>query len=101
MKQKLPLLFALFSSLIILYGCSNNLENNEQKFDIVASEKNLPANMEELAFKREDTPRYQYLVRMAKNQADFEEFWELYEFENQAPELEFNEKNIFLVILPY
>lgn len=94
---KLPLLFTLFSSLLLLNGCSNNPEKIQQNFDLVASEKNLPTNMHELAFEREETPHYQYLVRLADNLSGFEDFWNLYEFENQAPELDFEEKNVFFI----
>ncbi|MBT2661687.1 hypothetical protein [Bacillus sp. ISL-45] len=87
----------LISSLLLLYGCSNDPENNQQNFDIVASEKNLPANMHELAFQREETPRYQYLVRMSDNQADFENFWSLYGFKKQAPEIDFKTKSVFFI----
>ncbi|MBT2644661.1 hypothetical protein J7I80_20805 [Bacillus sp. ISL-41] len=93
----LPLLFALFSSLLWLYGCSNDPINNQQYYDMVANEKSLPENMHELAFKREETPHYQYLVRMADNQSDFEDFWMLYELIRQAPETHFKEKNVFFI----
>lgn len=94
--NKLSLLL-LASLLLILGSCSNDPKNNQQNFDIVASEKNLPANMHELAFQREETPRYHYLVRMADNQSDFEDSWSLYGFEKQAPELEFKEKSVFFI----
>lgn len=90
-------LLLLVSLLLILGGCSNNPENNQQNFDVIASEKTLPANMHELAFEREETPRYEYLVRMAESQAEFEDFWSLYGFEKQAPELEFKEKSVFFI----
>ncbi len=85
------------SLLLILGGCSNDSKNNQQNFDLVASEKTLPANMREMAFEREETPRYHYLVRMAENQSGFEDFWSLYDFKNPAPELDFNEKNVFFI----
>lgn len=93
--NKLSLLL-LLTLLLILGGCSND-PGNQLNFDLVASEKTLPANMYELAFQREETPHYQYLVRMADNQSDFEDFWSLYGFEKQAPELDFNEKNVFFI----
>ena len=96
MKYKLPFLFALFLSLL-LYGCSNDQKNNQQNFDLIASEKNLPANMHELAFKRTETPHYQYLVRMADNTSDFEDAWNLYEFKIQAPELDFKDKGVLFI----
>lgn len=53
--------------------------------------------MQELAFEREETLRSQYLVRMPDNQADFENFWSLYGFKKQAPELDFKEKSVFFI----
>lgn len=94
--NKLSLLL-LVSLLLILGGCSNDSKNNQQNFDLVASEKTLPANMRELAFEREETPRYHYLVRMAENQSGFEDFWSLYGFKKQAPEIDFKDKSVLFI----
>ena len=94
---KLAVLLVLFSSLLLLSSCSGALNNDHQNFDLIASEKTLPANMHELAFEREETPHSRFLVRRADNQADFENFWNLYEFENQAPKLEFDEGSVFFI----
>lgn len=97
---KPPLLLALFSSLLWLSGCSDEAKNKLQNYDLIASDKNLPENFHEIAFQRQDTtfsPKYEYLVRKANNESDFEDLWNFYNFKNHAPELDFNDNSVFFI----
>jgi len=96
----LLLLLALFSSLLWLSGCSDEAKNKLENYNLIASEKNLPENFYEIAFQRKDTahsPKYEYLVRKADNESDFEDLWKLYNFKKHAPELDFNDKSVFFI----
>lgn len=98
------LAIALFFSLLLL-GCSNdtndnhqcNIENKQIDVDVVASEKTLPTNFYEIAFTRETSPLFQFLVRKAVDQSEFEQTWSLYEFENKIPNVDFNKKDVFFI----
>jgi hypothetical protein len=101
--------------LLLLFGCSydtndNNTLANEKKlqsnteskpieleFNIIASEKTLPTNFHEIAFERETTPLFQYLVIRAVNQSDFEKTWNLFGFENNKPNAELDENDVFFL----
>ncbi|SET90017.1 hypothetical protein SAMN05421676_11086 [Salinibacillus kushneri] len=100
--SKSLLALALLLSLL-LFGCSNdtndtkqsNTENEQIYEGLVASEKTLPTNFHEIAFERETTPLFQYLVRKEVNQSEFEQTWNLYGFENKIPNVNFTEKDVF------
>ena len=63
-------LVALFSFLILMAGCSN-----QKIMNIISNEKKLPSNFEEIAIKREESPHYQYLMKVTTDQTDFEKTW--------------------------
>ncbi|OLS35899.1 hypothetical protein [Bacillus sp. MRMR6] len=87
-----PLLaLAIFMSLLLV-GCSNDSFAN-----VVASEKTLPSNFHEIAFERDSTPFFQYLVRKSVTRSEFEQTWNLYGFENKMPNIYFNKKDIFFI----
>lgn len=48
-------------------------------------------------FQRKDTPLFQYLVKKVFNLSEFEDAWNLYGFENKAPEIDFNGKAVFFI----
>ncbi|WP_174732187.1 hypothetical protein [Mesobacillus harenae] len=85
------LALAMFLSLLLV-GCSNDIDDN-----VVASEKTLPSNFHEIAFERETTPLFQFLVRKTVNQSEFEQTWNLYGFESEIPNVDFNEKGAFFI----
>lgn len=62
---------------------------------MIASEKTLPINFHRIAFERDTNSFIQYLVSKVVQRAEFEEKWNLFEFENQLPSVEFNEKAVF------
>src|SRR5699024_11173884 len=72
-----------------------NLSDNGDSIKLVASEKNVPADFDETALQREEAPHFQYLVKKAENQSDYEESWDLYELENQAPHIDFDNDDVF------
>ena len=73
--------------LLLLFGCSNDTNDSVA----IASEKTLPSNFHEIAFERETTPLFQFLVRKAVNQSEFEQTWSLYGFEDKKGfDAEFN-----------
>ena len=98
MKNFKPLLFlVLFLLLPSLFGCSNDSEDNQINFDFVASEKTLPANHDEIAYERETTPLFQFLVNKSVNQSEFEKTWNLYGLKKNIPSINFDEKDVFFI----
>lgn len=89
--KKLVLLFVLFMPLSLVFGCSSDDKNNQFNFDLIASEKTLPIHFNEVAFEG------QYLVTKAVNSSEFDEGWNLFSFENKAPNVDFNEKVIYFI----
>ncbi len=79
--------------LLLLFGCSNDTNDSV----VIASEKTLPSNFHEIAFERETTPLFQFLVRKAVNQSEFEQTWSLYGFEDKIPNVNFDEKDVFFI----
>lgn len=98
MKNFKPLLFlVLFLLLLSLFGCSNDSEDNQINFDLVASEKTLPANFYEIAYERETSPLYQFLVKKSVNQSEFEKIWNLYGLKKNIPSINFDEKDVLFI----
>ncbi|TFB21805.1 hypothetical protein E3U55_08245 [Filobacillus milosensis] len=81
-------------SLIMLLGCSNHTqsdsENNQIHEDIIANDKTLPDHFHEIAFER-------YLIRKAVNESEFEQTWNLYEFDKKIPKVDFKEKEVIFI----
>lgn len=98
-KFKFIMPFVLLLSLLFLFSCSKeeNEDENHIKFNLIASEKTLPANFNDLAYKRDTSPSYQYLARKVVNSSEFEETWDLFEFKSKKPEVDFNEKDIIFI----
>jgi hypothetical protein len=94
-KRLLCLVF--FLSPLIVFGCNNDIENNQIHFQLIASEKTLPINFHEIAFERKETPTFQYLVRKVVNQSEFEDTWNLYAFESKTPNVDLKEKDVFFI----
>lgn len=89
--------FAVFISVLFLLSCNKEVKENDLPFKVIASEKALPANFDELAYKRDTSPSYQYLIRKAENPSEFEETWNLYEFRSKRPNVDFNKKDIIFI----
>ena len=83
--------------LLLLFGCSNEAMNKQVEFHMIASEKTLPANFDEIAFNRKTTPLFQYLVSKVIDPVDFEEKWNSYGFDNKIANVDFKEKGIFFI----
>ena len=88
----------------LLFGCNvdvekkqSNIVNNQVDFIMLTSEKTLPTNFDDIAFKRDMTPLQQFLVRKSVNQSEFEEYWMLYGFEQAIPHVDFNENVVFFI----
>ncbi|MGM7681938.1 hypothetical protein ACSVDA_07240 [Cytobacillus sp. Hm23] len=79
--------------MLLLFGC-NNIEDG---MNVIASEKVLPTNFQEIAFERQETPYSDYLVSKVVNESDFEEAWDLFNFEDDMPLVDFNEKAVFFI----
>lgn len=98
MKNSKPFLaLAVFLSLLFVFGCSNDTKDNQVSFGLIASEKSLPTDFDEIAFKRDTIPYSQYLVRKVVNQSEFEETWNLYGFENKTPNVDLNKKDVIFI----
>lgn len=91
------LALAVFLSLLFILGCSNDAEENQINFGLVASEKTLPKDFHEIAFERDTTPYLQYLIKKAVKQSEFEETWNMYGFEKRTPNVDFNEKDVIFI----
>jgi hypothetical protein len=91
------LALAVFSSLLFVFGCSNGAGGNQINFDLIVSEKFLPTDFDEIAFKRETTPYFQYLVKKVVNQSEFEKMWNIYGIGNKMPYVDFNEKGVIFI----
>ena len=83
----------MFVLLLVLVSCSQN----EDIFKIIASEKNLPAHFNEVAFKREESPFYLYEVKKADNQTKYENAWSHYRFEKGKPDVDFKDKSVVFI----
>jgi hypothetical protein len=64
---------------------------------LIASKKTLPANFNDIAFARKETPLFQYLVRKAVNTSEFEDTWKLYALGNKTSNVNLNEKDVFFI----
>ncbi|MUV37979.1 hypothetical protein JNUCC1_01787 [Lentibacillus sp. JNUCC-1] len=114
--MKKILLFIIFLWVIaFLTGCGENgnhtLDPSEgkingqiktnlsghQTIELIAREKTLPSNFDEMAYQRSEVPYFQYLVRKAEDQSEFEDTWNLYEFEAQMPSVNFDKKDIIFI----
>ncbi|GAB4074500.1 hypothetical protein GCM10028778_20030 [Barrientosiimonas marina] len=71
--------------------------DSEQTITLAASEKALPAKFNEMAFKRKETPLYEYVVKEVTNQSDYEDAWDLYELENKPPRIDFTKKDALFI----
>jgi hypothetical protein len=93
-------LFALSLALLLtlgLIGCESSDLTESSQVRIVATEKVWPANFDEIAFKREESPHYSYAVRTASNQSDFEKTWESYQLTRKRPKIDFNKNEILFL----
>jgi len=98
MKNPNPLLFlSLLMSLLFLFGCSMSNEEKQMNLDLIASEKTLPTNFHEIAFKRKEAPFFQYLVRKVVYQSEFAANWSFYGFESKPPSVNLNKKDVFFI----
>ena len=91
--SKMIFAFALLLALL-LTGCGSGANNDES---VIASEKTLPADFYEIAFQRETVPHFQYMVRRATDQAEFEEIWDLYGFDDKMPSVDFDGNDVFFI----
>jgi hypothetical protein len=86
-------LFPLVILLSLLFGCSND----KNYYNLIATEKTLPTNSSEIVFERKTSPSFQYFVRIATNQTEYEETWYLYGFESKIPNVDLNEDEVFFI----
>ncbi|MFJ7825448.1 hypothetical protein [Psychrobacillus sp. NPDC096623] len=90
--------------LLLLTSCSNptttqrdestKVVETEKNFKVVATEESFPTNFDELSFKREETPHYQYLVQIVKSEDTLEE---LISLQNELPSADNEEEDILLI----
>lgn len=92
MSKRKPLL-ALFLFISLLFGCTES-PTDPVDFVLLTSEKTLPENFEEIAYK-EDTGRV--LLRKADEQSAFDEYWRLFELDAPKPNVDFNEQVVFFI----
>lgn len=97
------LLIVLLVFIGLLYGCKegeklqSNSVNKQVDFKVLTSEKTYPMNFDDIAFKRETTPYYKYLVRKAVNETELDDTWRLYGLEHEIPDVDFNESVVFFI----
>lgn len=97
------LIVTVFSIMLFTLGCSKDSneiqskENDQVKFELIASEKSLPSHIHEFAFQRTEAPAYTYWVKMVSNQSDFEVAWNIYELEDKMSDVDFDKKNVYFI----
>ncbi|WP_261131809.1 hypothetical protein [Bacillus sp. Marseille-Q3570] len=84
--------------LLLSIGCSNSGPQSGQ-YDLIASEKTLPSwdHIEIVPFEREEVPHYQYWVKKATTQGEYENLWDAFGFEKQMPYTNFEEKDVLFL----
>lgn len=88
-------IFVLFLFLsLLLTACGNGANNAES---VIAGEKALPSDFDEMAFQRETSPRFQYMAKRAVDQSQFEQTWDLYGFEGEMPSVDFEGKDVLFI----
>lgn len=102
--KRIPWFMLVFVMVVLLVGCgkedgddSPDDQYDTIEFDVIASEKSLPDNFHETSFAREESPLFQYLIKKADNQADYEDIWNLYGLENDIPNVDFDRHSIIFV----
>lgn len=85
-------IFILFLFLSLLLTACGNGPNNAES--VIASEKTLPSDFDEMAFQRETSPRFQFMARRAVDQSQFEQTWDMYGFEGEMPNVDFDGKDV-------
>ena len=96
MKNSKPLL-SLILFLLLLFGCSNDSEDNQTNFSLVASEKTLPPNFHEIAYERKTSPLFQFLISKSVSQSEFEKTWNLYGLKKNIPSVDFNQNDVLFI----
>ncbi|RLQ90064.1 hypothetical protein [Planomicrobium sp. Y74] len=87
-------LSSLLLMALLLTGCNSGANNTES---VIASEKTLPSNTDEIAFQRETTPRFHFMARRAVDQSQFEQTWDMYGFKGEKPNVDFEGKDILFI----
>ncbi|MFD0717143.1 hypothetical protein [Paenibacillus sp. GCM10027626] len=64
---------------------------------LITSEKKLPQNIDEIAFKRQSVPYYEYLVMRAENEKDYEQIWKYYELTPNNYSVNFTEHDAYFI----
>lgn len=86
--MKISKILFLFMIVLLLFGCGTDEEENKQMdFQLIASEQTLPPDIADL----------QYVVKKASDQEAYEELWNLYELEDQLVKVNFDEKNVLFI----
>lgn len=91
-KSKLLLPLLLFT--FLLFGCSNTAEESNVNFSILATEKTLPLNFEEIAYQSKISFS-QYLVRKSSDPSQFEDNWRLYGLSQPIADVDFTKHDVF------
>lgn len=93
-NSKLLIILLVFISL--LYGCNEGVKS-QVDFKLLTNEKTLPTNFDDIAFKRDMTPLFEYLVRKSVNKSELDQTWKLYGLEQEIPEVDFNESVVYFI----
>lgn len=78
---------------IFLVSCTND----DGQYELIASEKSLPADFHEIVFVRKEVPFFYYGVTKAESQSQYENSWGFYRLEKKRPSVSFNENNVFFI----
>ncbi|SES28499.1 hypothetical protein SAMN04487944_1353 [Gracilibacillus ureilyticus] len=93
MRRKLKFIALAFLLLSVL-GCNQQEEQDRIDAVVIASEKRLPANFEEIALKYEYE---QVLVEKVEDYDQYQELWELFQLKEEMNEVDL-ETNVVLFI---
>src|SRR5699024_5110420 len=61
----------------------NMARGDDGPIELIASEKQLPTDFDDLAFKRSEKPYFKYLVKETENESEFSDAWELFKLEGE------------------
>ncbi|RAZ81274.1 hypothetical protein [Planococcus halotolerans] len=94
MKFYKSFLISLLLMSLVLGSCNSGANTTES---VIASEKTLPSNTDEIAFQRETTPRFDFMARRAVDQSQFEQTWDTYGFKGEKPDVDFEGKDVLFI----
>lgn len=80
-------------------GMNDNGGTVENIADVIATEKTRPVDFHDIGFHREESPSYTYLIKQATEQEQYKELWTYFRLQEEAPEVDLDEKSVMFFSL--